>query len=300
MDLSKILELLGANKLDEATQKKVSENLTAVMEIAVKEGVTAKLEEEKKTLVETYEKKFEDYKGDITAKFSNFVDTVLESELQIPEKVIAFAKKGELYDDLIEQFKVRLGVDQGLIDEEVKSLLKEAKEEILKLRGDANKTIAENLEVKKDAQEMAAQLYLHEKCKGLTEAQKTHVFSILEGVVDKAEIDKKFGILKESDYFPAVDIGDEAGKKAIEKSKKKGDPKDGESQVMEDEDKEEEDEDEKEEEKDEKDGKGKSEVKEEDEEDDDEKKKKEEKMDESSPFNQFKAQYLKVLKENRI
>jgi hypothetical protein len=282
MDLAKILELIGANKLDEATQKTVGENLTAVLEIAVKEGVTVKLEEEKKTLVETYEKKFDDYKEDITAKFSNFVDTVLESELQIPEKVLTFAKKGELYDDLIEQFKVRLGVDEGLIDEEVKSLLKEAKEEILKLREDMNGQISENLEVKKDAQEMASQLYLHEKCKGLTEAQKEKVFTILEGIVDKTEIDKKFDILKESEFFPTVEVGDAAGKEAIEKSKKKGDPKDGEEKVMEAAD--------------EKDGKGKQEV----EEEEDEKKKDEKKVEESSsPFDAFKAQYLKVLKEGK-
>jgi hypothetical protein len=287
MDISKILELIGANKLDESTQKTVSENLTAAIEIAVKESVTAKLDEEKKVLVETYEKKFEDYKEDITAKFSNFVDTVLENELQIPEKVLTFAKKGELYDDLIEQFKVRLGVDQGLIDEEVKGLLKEAKEEILKLREETNRQIAENLEVKKDAQEMAAQLYLHEKCKGLTEAQKNHVFTILEGIVDKAELDKKFDILKESDYFPAVEVGNDKGKEAIDKSKKKSDPKDNEDQVMEEEDKDKEKEE---------DGKGKAEVEEEEEDE-----KKEKKVDEStSPFDAFKAQYLKVLKEGKI
>lgn len=291
MDLTKILELIGANKLDEGTQKTVADNLTAVIEVAVKEDVTKKLDEEKKVLVENYEKKFEDYKEDITAKFSNFVDTVLESELQIPEKVLTFAKKGELYDDLIEQFKVRLGVDQGLIDEEVKGLLKEAKDEILKLREDMNNQIKENLEVKKDAQEMAASLYLHDKCKGLTEAQKTHVFTILEGIFDKAEIDKKFDILKESEYFPTVEVGNEKGKEAIDKSKKKSNPKEGEDQVMEEEDKE------KKEEKEEE-GKGKSEV--DDEEDDVEDKDKKKVEESTSPFDQYKAQYLKVLKENRI
>lgn len=281
MDISKILELIGASKLDEGTQKTVTENLKAVLEIAVKEEVTGKLEEEKKTLIETYEKRFEDYKEDITAKFSNFVDTVLESELTIPEKVITYAKKGELYEDLIEQFKLRLGVDEGLIDEEVKGLLKEAKEEILKLRENMNNQISENLEVTKDAQEMASQLYIHEKCKGLTEVQKAKVFNILEGIVDKSEIDKKFDILKESEFFPTVEVGNDKGKEAIEKSKKKSNPKEKEDEVMEGDEN----------------GKGKSEV----EDEDDEKKKKEaeKKVDESSPFDAFKAQYLKVLKEGK-
>jgi hypothetical protein len=50
--------------------------------------------------------------------------------MTIPDKVLEYARKGELYSDLIEQFKVRLGVDEGLLDEEVKALLKEAKTEI--------------------------------------------------------------------------------------------------------------------------------------------------------------------------
>jgi hypothetical protein len=116
----------------------------------------------------------------------------------------------------------------------------------------------------------------------LTEAQKDKVFNILEGIVDKSEIDKKFGILKESEFFPTVEVGNEKGKEAIEKSKKKSDPKEGEDQVMEGDEE----------------GKGKMEVEDEEE---DEKKKEEKKVEESSsPFDAYKAQYLKVLQENRI
>ena len=289
MDLSKILELLGADKLDESTRTELSDKISDIIEIKAKELSQEQLDETKNQLIEEYETKFDEYKDDVTEKFSNFVDGVLESEMTIPDEIVEFARKGQLYNDLIEQFKVRLGVDQGLLDEETKSILAEAKEEILKLRGASDKTIEENLELRSDAQELASKLYLYEKCEGLTEAQRKHVFSILEGITDKEEIDRKFEIVKESERFDPVEIGNKAGQAAIDKAKKKSDPKKREDEVMEDEK-----------------GEGKVEIDEQD--DDDEydedgkkKKKKDKDVDESAnPFTVFKNAYLKVLTEGKV
>ena len=284
MDLAKILELLGANKLEENTQGDLKEKLQTVIEVEAKKLSDASLTEAKEILIEDYEKKFDEYKDDVTSKFSNFVDGVFEEELTIPEKVLEYAKKGELYNDLIEQFKVRLGVDQGLLDEEIKSLLKEAKEEIIKLRTSQDKSIAENLEVKQDAQELAAQVYLYQKCQGLTESQRKQVFDIIGDATDRAEIDRKFKVISESERFDPVDVGDDEIDDVEKKNKKKSNPKENEDQVSEE---------------DEEDGKGKSEVDDDDDDEDEEKKKK--KVEEAnSPFTQFKNQYLQVLKENKV
>jgi hypothetical protein len=285
--MDKILELLGANKLNEDTQNDLKEKLQTIVEVEAKKLSDTQITEQKTALVEEYEEKFNEYKDDITLKFSNFVDNVLEQELVIPEKIMEYAKKGELYHDLIEQFKVRLSVDEGLLDEEIKGLLKEAKEEIVTLRKKSDENIKENLDLQKDAQEMAAQLYLHDKCRGLTESQKETMFSILSGITDKEEIDRKFDVVKESERFDPVNVGDDEGEKVISKMKKKSDPKNGEDQVQESDDE---------------DGDGKAEV---DDEDEDEKKKKKDDDDDDdddvnesgSPFKQYKSMYLKVLKE---
>jgi hypothetical protein len=296
--MDKILELLGANKLNEDTQEDLKEKLQTIIEVESKKLSDSKLTEEKQQLVEDYEKKFDEYKEDITQKFSNFVDNVLEKELVIPEKIMEYAKKGELYHDLIEQFKVRLSVDQGLLDEEVKGLLKEAKDEILRLRKDMDQNIKENLELKQDAQEMAAALYLHDKCRGLTESQREHMFSILSGIVDKDEIDRKFEIVKESERFDPVEVGNDEGEKVIKKMRKKSDPKSNEDQVEEDEEigqgqAEINEQDDEEEDDDEENGNGKKKKKKADDEEDDD-----EDMNESSnPFNQYKKMYMQVLKE---
>jgi len=200
--MKKLLEMLGVEKLDEDAQSKIKEKLdeivTTMAEIKAKTLSEAQLKEEKEKLIKEYEDKFEEYKEDITSKFSNFVDGILDEEMTIPESIIEFAKKGELYHDLIEQFKIRLSVDEGLLDEEVKNLLKEAKEEIVKLRSDLDEKTAKELELELDAQKLAAELYLRKKTDGLTESQKTQTVELLEGITDRKEIDRKFDIIVES------------------------------------------------------------------------------------------------------
>ena len=222
MDINKILEMLGVDKLDESKQTEISEVLGTIVEAKAQELAENKVEEslkgEKEKLVEEFETKFEDYKEDVTSKFSNFVDSILEEEMVIPEKVVKYARLGELYEDLVEQFKVRLAIDEGLLDNEVKDMLKEAKAEIQTLRDQVNESTGKSLELEKDAKEMASHIYLRQKCDGLTEGQKKSVMGILEGA-DREQVDKKFDIVLESlqtegELPPAL-------KKAIEDKKKK-------------------------------------------------------------------------------
>ncbi len=200
--MDKIFELLGIDKLDESKQEDLKSNLLTVVETKATEIAEGKvdtmLEEKEAALKEEYKAKFDTYKDGVTTKFSNFVDTVLNEEMKIPENIVKFAHLGELYEDLIEQFKVRLAIDENMIDAEVKGMLKEAKEEIEDLRVKMDEMTGKSLELQKDATEMASQIYVRQKCDGLTETQKGHVINLLEGVIVKEDIDKKFDIIIES------------------------------------------------------------------------------------------------------
>lgn len=77
-------------------------------------------------------------------------------------------------------------------------MLAEARDEITSLRDQLNGTIAENIEVKRDAEAMAANLYLRKKCDGLTEAQKARIMPLLEGERNTDVIDKKFAFIMEN------------------------------------------------------------------------------------------------------
>ena len=190
--MEEILKLLGIDKLDESQMSDVKKKLTEMIDVKARERANIYLKEERGKLLTEYEEKFEDYKKDVTGKFSNFVDSVLEEELQIPEQVMKYAKVGELYHELIEQFKIKLAIDEGVLDDEVKNLLKEAKEEILSLKSQVNKITAKQMETEADAKQMAAHIYLRKKCDGLTESQRDYVLNLLGDVTDAKEIDRKF------------------------------------------------------------------------------------------------------------
>jgi len=263
--MDKLLEMLGVQKLDENEQGAIKEKLETLIDIKAKEAVDEMINVEKDKLIEQYEEKFDAYKEDITSKFSNFVDEILDEQMTIPDKVIEYARKGELYSDLIEQFKVRLGVDEGLLDEEVKALLKEAKTEITDLRKQLDKEMSEKLEVKGDAQELAAELYLRQKCDGLTVEQTTHVMQMLEGVKDRSEIDRKFEIIVE-----AYSVNEKNDDDDDEDDKKKKKDKKDESEDI--------------------DGKGKVLTEDEDLNED----------EDDNPFNLHLDRYVNVLKENKV
>lgn len=271
--MDKLLEMLGVQKLDEKEQETIKEKLNTLIELKTKEVVDEKLQTEKEKLVEEYEEKFDAYKDDITSKFSNFVDEILDEQMVIPEKVLEYARKGELYADLIEQFKIRLGVDEGLLDEEVKGLLKEAKTEIQNLRTKLDENIAEKLEIKGDAQDLAAELYIRKKCDGLTVEQSGHVITMLEGAKDKDEIDRKFDVIVEA-YGKMNGDEEDDEKDDEDKNKKKKNKKDME------EDKE--------------NGKGKVVTEEED-------TNKDKNLNENkSPFDIYLDRYVQTLKENKV
>lgn len=227
MDLKKILEMLGVDKLEEGKQDEVKKGLETVIEAKATEQAQEKLEEQKEQLIEEMEEKFEDYKKDITSKFSNFVDSILEEELVIPDKVMEFARKGELYADLIEQFKLRLSIDEGLLDAEIKDLLREAKEEILKQREDIDGLTSDKLDLEMQKQELEAQMYLRKKSDGLTEAQRVKIFELMSDVTDLGEIDQKFDLILESirlnDQEEEAEEEDDDDDEKKKKKKKKND-----------------------------------------------------------------------------
>jgi hypothetical protein len=210
--MDKIYKLLGLDKIDESKQDEVKSAIDTMINTKALQLTEEKEEEliseyetksteyldaEKAKLVESYETKFETYKDDITTKFSTFVDKILAEEIQIPAKVVEFARVGELYEDVITQFKTMLAVDEGVLDDEVKSLLKEAKEEIIALKGEVNESTKKLIDLEDSKNKIETEVHLRKKSDGLTEAQKKVIFKIFNGTTIE-DIDEKFDIVLES------------------------------------------------------------------------------------------------------
>lgn len=168
---------------------------------AVKEEFKTETEKENETWkegeIQKLEEQFEEYKETIVSKFSDFVDHVITEEIGIPERVKEFARKGQIYEPIIEEFKTKIAIDQGLIDEEVKSILGEAKDKIIELEDKHNETYGENLELREELSKATVKAYLLEKCDDLTLDQKSFVKTVLGDADTVEEIDEKFDIVLE-------------------------------------------------------------------------------------------------------
>lgn len=275
--MDKIFEMLGIDKLDEEKQEKLKTELETIIESKAAEKSVDVVKEEKEKLVVEFEEKFETYKDDVTSKFSNFLDDILDEEMVIPEQLVEYARIGEEYHSLIESFKTKLAIDEGVLDKETKNLLKESRDEIIKLQEEKDELISTNLEYKNENEKLANDNYLQKKCEGLLESQRKKIMIVLEGASIE-DIDKKFDTLvklheEDDDKEPEMMECPECGED-IEKGSKKC-PECGAELV-------------KEEGKDKKKKKeSKSQV---DDKDDDDKK-----IDENSP----KAAWLKIINENR-
>lgn len=140
--------------------------------------------------IEGIEKDHEQFKDKLSDATAKTINEIIEEDLTIPDKVMKFASKGELYDDLIKQFKIRMSVEEGMIDEPVKKLLKEAKEEIIKLRANIQKTKTSTAMIKEDIKEMDAQIYAYEKIELLeNDNLKKRAKKLTEGTKSKDTID---------------------------------------------------------------------------------------------------------------
>jgi hypothetical protein len=197
--MNDIFELLNIKALNEEDQEKVKQKIQDIIDLKVNEQVTEKLEEEKQSLVEKYEQKFEtfseDYKKELVEHLSNFIDRIIEKELVIPDMVMEWARKGELYHDAIETLKTRMAIDEGMIESEVKDMLKEAKETLDERDEEINEATKKNLEMEKDLRLMAAELYVRKQTDGLSEDKKIKAINLLSGTTDKEEIDRKLKII---------------------------------------------------------------------------------------------------------
>lgn len=208
MEIQEILDILKIENLDEDTTTKFSTALRELVESKSKELagsiVEPLIEDTKKQLREEFESEFESYKDSILSQWSNFVDEQINKTFVIPEKIVEYARLGQLYSPLIEQMKVRIGIDEGSVDEEAKKLLREAQHELDAKDSRINELQSKYFETVKDAEELSSLLYIKTKCNGLSESARERVETLLKGETDVRKIDERFEsitelLLKESE-----------------------------------------------------------------------------------------------------
>lgn len=206
--MDKLKTIFQKLELSEDVLNELVKEVQTLVEISVKDQVEKekeKIQEElnkqneewKNSEIGKLEEKFEEYKESIVKKFSDFVDHVITEEIEIPEQVREYARKGQIYEPIIEEFKTKIAVDQGLIDEEVKSILKEAKDKIIELENKNDELFGELLNLREESEKNAIKAHLLEKCEDLTLEQKEFMKRVLGDASSIEEIDEKFDIVLE-------------------------------------------------------------------------------------------------------
>lgn len=198
LNSSMIIENLGIEQLTENQKSTIKAKIDLIVESKVNEQLKEKTNELKEEIAEEFEEKFETYKEELSENLSNFIDKVIEEEVQIPDEVLEDAKRGKYYHDLIEEFKVRLAIDNDVLDEEVQSAIKEAKEEIDEYKNELNEEMNKAFKLEQENKEIKAKLYLIEKCEGLTQVQKDKVMDILGEEDNIEKIDSKYDLILET------------------------------------------------------------------------------------------------------
>jgi len=207
-ELKKLFESLEVDKeaLDEVVKKaqtlvdaRVKDQTETIRE-EIQNQVNEENEKWKEEQIQVFEEKYEEYKETMTSKFSEFVDHVISEEIKIPEKVREYARKGQIYEPIIEEFKSKIAVDQGLIDEEVKSLLSEARDKIVELQGKYDETFGESLELSERLRKAEVKAHLLEKCEELTLEQRKFMVRVLSDAESVEEVDEKFETILEQGY----------------------------------------------------------------------------------------------------
>jgi hypothetical protein len=173
--------------LDEATAKIAELEADA----ATKSAEITKLQE---NTMEDVKKAVDEYKDQLVEKISSYLD--VELERMIPEDIAEKVAKAEIYEPLVEGFKAtvnRYGIE---FESEGHALLKEAKEEILKLRGELDETIAKTMEMTSEMAKKDAVLTLMEKMEGLTDDQQKKIVTIFKGK-SADEINERFNEVRD-------------------------------------------------------------------------------------------------------
>ena len=188
-DFSKTIDTL----VEQATSKKDAE-ITEVKGV-LKEAKTSilKLQNDQKILkeatVKVLKSEKESYKNGLVEKLDRFLDAEIKNV--VPQTLIEAAAKVKVYEPLVESIKNTFAMKGIEVDSKGFGILKEAKDEITKMRKDLNKVIAEKIELEKHSEKLLTKYLLEKKCTGLTLEQKERVSSILKGA-SLDEMEKKF------------------------------------------------------------------------------------------------------------
>jgi len=191
--------------LEEAKVKELEEKAE---EFCVKE-VASRLAVEKENLIKEYDEKLSKFENNIVEK----LDLFLESEINnnISDAMIEKIAINETYRPIVEAIQQLFEEKFVALDTEGMGILREAKEEIVKLEEEVSTHIADKMELQTESDKQKSLILYLEKTEGLSKTQKDKVLTLIEG--------KNYNEVKKT-ISSVIDLVVEQEEKPVRKEKK--------------------------------------------------------------------------------
>jgi acylphosphatase len=161
--------------LVEGETKKLEEKAE---EFCTKE-VSERLKTEKENLIKEYDTKLEKFENNIVEKLDLFLETEITSN--ISDEMITKIAINETYRPIVEEIQKIFEEKFVALDAEGFGILKEAKEEIVKLEEEVSNNIASKMELQNESDKQKSLILFLEKTDGLNKTQKDKVLTLIEG-----------------------------------------------------------------------------------------------------------------------
>jgi hypothetical protein len=177
----------------EHTLKKVE---SKTIELA--EAHKSKLEAKVKTLSEQLktkkEKEIASFKKDIVEKLDKYLE--MELDKKIPDTYVEAVAQVSVLTPIVEGFKRAFEDNYIKFDENNFGLLKDAKEEIMKLREESANSIRESMELNSQLKNLKRAVKISEVCEGLSDPQRERATKLLESY-DESEIVERYEAIRD-------------------------------------------------------------------------------------------------------
>ena len=165
-------------KVNILVESKTSELEAKAEEFCVKE-VNERMKVEKENLIEEYDSKLEKFENNLVEKLDLFLETEVTNN--ISDDMIKKIAINETYRPIVEDIAKIFEEKYVALDTEGYGILKEAKEEIVKLEEEVSNNIADKMELQTENDKQKSVILYLERVEGLSKTHKSKVLTMIEG-----------------------------------------------------------------------------------------------------------------------
>jgi hypothetical protein len=169
-----------AQKLKDILEK-TDEDHTSKLKLVINtitENHTKKLSNIVKLYKSTIDEKAEKFTQKVIGDLDKFLSVYLEKKIPITQ--VQEAVENTHAANILNQIRDLVGFDPSLVNENIKSVVKDGKEKFSKLSDKLNETYQENTKLSQELNTIKSALILEGKTKGMPRSKKEFIFKLLE------------------------------------------------------------------------------------------------------------------------